>query len=213
MRRAAAFVIGLLAVESALSGCCSGESYVCGPDRRVCVRESVEIVGRTVETFEDRDSGTRIVTPPGVTIGDSFHPGDRALHIAGGSTATMEYRLSGIGDGEAFQLAARCTSGTSLAIEMERSATGVTRSWVLSDIVDWTHSDWTLSPVIDHFDSLVGALSGGSYVRFRLEARGTGECVVDRVTSTRSALVCLEHQIQQTLCCRSPYFDATVPTQ
>ena len=195
------FALGGLSLEQ-----CDGSyrSYPCGASMTVCVRVEEIAVTERSWSFEGTCVGSSCAVQSaagGVSIGESFHPSDQALHIAAGGVARLPLRSLGSPDGAKLSLNARCDDGASLWLDGDSARAGVSAETSrLAGPGPWRRVDRTVRSPLNRFDTIRAAQQGETEFAPQLRVEGSGSCVVDRMRYTLTALVCTAHEVQSERC-------------
>lgn len=176
-------------------------TYPCGERVTVCDATGEETVRDQMWSFEDECVGASCgVHGEGpVSIGDSFHPADRALYLGRDSVAELPFVSRGTPDGARLSLNVRCTDGAQLWFEGDGTSSSP-ETFLVASTSPWRRFERRARAASSFHMTLTEALEGSTRFTLRLHVTGAGECVVDRVRYTLTALVCARSRTYQPIC-------------
>lgn len=189
--------------------------YSCGDCVRSCARTDTVGLHTAEWDFESDCVGptcrVRATNGRGVSIGASFHPGNRALHVESGSTAELSFTLVGFSDGARVSMNVRCEEGATLYLGVAGERLRTTGAVEVPTRALWTRIERTMAMSRETLPSIESARHGTTEVSMSIGVAGSGECVVDRLRYTGTVNACVEYSCSRSTCYDPPYAqDASV---
>jgi hypothetical protein len=190
--------------------------YPCGEGVQTCARVDAVGLHSAEWDFESGCLGAscqeRVTGDGGVSIGASFHPGARALHVRGGGHAEMPFSLHGFSDGARVAMNVRCDEGVELDVSVTGERLGTVGAVRIPARTVWTRVERVMAEPRETLPDVDSARTGTTEVTMSLAVSGSGECVIDRLLYTGTVRACVEHSYVYRTCVGDPNAqDASFP--